>query len=87
MVNTCKNCKHFKRMKKTKGYEHENNILLGTCQVSKYIETFDSISSVSEIDFGKDFKNKAYAESEWGDCVQMLVGEDFGCIHFKEKKN
>lgn len=72
----CKHCKHFDSQGLTGEFDAPEGF--GFCNLIADINTFRSVS-----DEAKD-KSKAYACSEWGDAVETLVGEDFGCIHFQE---
>lgn len=72
-MNTCKNCKYFKRNKDN--YRSEK---YGECSCDKF--AYDSwISEKEETDklFYWDYEDYS---------ANFNVGENFGCIHFEEKE-
>lgn len=68
-MNTCKNCKHFKYQNS----EYEEKGVSGTCNCEKFIMGYHNPPIQSDEVLVED-------DEGWG----FIVGEDFGCIHFKE---
>lgn len=71
-MNKCKNCKYFQR--NTSSYENNN---FGECSCDKFV--YDSVWKDSETD------TLYYWDAE-GYRADFEVGENFGCIHFKQKE-
>ena len=72
-MNNCKNCKYFQR--NTEPYENNN---FGECSCDKFVYDY--------LDLEESETDKLYY---WDvECYRAYfeVGENFGCIHFKQKE-
>ena len=79
MEKLCKNCKYFKR--------HENSVFsskFGNCTCSKFIygSAFEHTEKEKN-DFSEKADELLYEDYE-GYSAGFEVGENFGCIHWKE---
>lgn len=72
-MNKCKNCKHFKRYTDER-YSNK----YGKCDCNKF--QYD-ISKKKETETDKLY----YMDYEWYN-ADIEVGENFGCIHFKQRE-
>ena len=76
MDKVCKNCKYFHPYN---DYEYKEglNDNLGFCEKSKWINDYRDIKKFKE-------DNVVITASEFGDDTEVLVGINFGCIHWEE---
>lgn len=74
-MNKCKNCKYFQRYN-----DERSNNKYGLCKSNKFIYG-DSSDDNNKSKSDKLF----YMDYEWYD-ASVEVGENFGCIHFKQKE-
>lgn len=72
-MNRCKNCKYFQRYT-----DKNNNNKYGECNCKKFIygSAFDDKNNLNDKLF--------YMDYEWYEAY-IEVGENFGCIHFKQR--
>lgn len=73
-MNRCKNCKYFQRYT-----DKNNNNKYGECNCEKFIYggAFDDKNNLNDKLF--------YMDYEWYEAY-IEVGENFGCIHFKQRE-
>lgn len=83
-MNTCKNCKYFKRSKYSwKKYgDCESKKFLYAFPVDDHIESWDEKIERTETPL-QETDCLIYMDSESYSAF-CKVGEDFGCIHFEE---
>lgn len=74
-MNRCKDCKYFKR-NTDKFWSNK----YGVCECNKFI-----YGSSCDENIVKNTDQLLYEDSE-GYAAGFEVGQDFGCIHFKERR-
>lgn len=82
-MNRCKNCKYFERFK---NWETNNEMIRVIVSNTKYGKCkSDKLQYGSSWDEKKETDKLLYEDSDSYQAF-LEVGEDFGCIHFKEKE-
>lgn len=83
----CKDCKYFKRWDVEPDKVRRMNSKFGSCE--KAIDQNPKSKYNSSITFGESDSlietNKMHMLTEWGDEVEIGVGEDFGCVQYENK--
>ena len=88
-MNRCKNCKYFKRHNGAYDWNkygecQSQKLLYGASQENETVKVYDDNYPYTKEKTETDLL--LYEDAEGYDAY-LEVGEDFGCIHYKEVKN